>query len=256
MPLAVCGIDLSSNKFGLVLLDATDGDIIDWKYASPVQKNCAFFPKNSVKMPSRPSDTRMTPVFNMERMLKIITFYTDWFLQWQNYYSIIANIEDYAYGIARSGKGNTPASRSLTGLAEIAGSVKLMMYNFDIPYRLTDPKSLKMWLGNGNYKKIDIYEVSKEKKTIMLDFLNDSAFFGVNKSKKKVFKEALPGCDVMDAYWLADILRHEVLVRKGIYNLVSLEPTQRKLFLRVTTVNPVNILDKPFVASSEKMRDI
>lgn len=53
--------------------------------------------------------------------------------------------------------------------------------------------------------------------------------------------------DICDAFHLNELLCNELLVRAGVRTLRDLDEGTRRVFLRTTKANPVNLLDRPFV---------
>lgn len=139
-------------------------------------------------------------------------------------------IEDYAFG----------ASGNNFDIGEFIGQIKYMVFANDIPMRLYDPNSIKKFAtGKGNADKISMYD----------------SFINVNDIKPDIKGLPIPNkgsgvtptSDIIDAYWIAMLLRQELSLRKGIDILRDLDENLISIFNRVTKSNPVNILDQDFI---------
>ena len=222
-----CGIDLSLNHFGIVLMDIKSSKVIQWVYGTNVKKRCkrekSFY---SVFINKAPKEKEQRETYKTKRMCQVLDGVCG-FLADQ--YDIVTSLEDYAY---------SGVSQSMTGLAEISGCLKEWLWKEEVPFRLTDPQTLKMWVSKGGLSK-------REMRKAAPDFVPDDLFY--EKKTKKGTDLDGPGTDVVDAYWLADILRVEILVRMGKVALADLPQKKRDVFNRVTKQNPTNLLAHPFV---------
>lgn len=142
--------------------------------------------------------------------------------------------EDYAFG----------ASGALTKLAEAAGYSKALHWEEGHKIRLYDIASIKkVYTGRGDSDKVamwDIYEAGND----YLDLKKD-----IKAGKLPAVDKGggvSPTSDIIDAFAIATTLQLELKVRAGIVELKSLQDHQRSIFLRTTTANPINLLDRPF----------
>lgn len=128
-------------------------------------------------------------------------------------------IEDYAYS----------ANGKVFNIAESTGALKVKLYESYIPIRLYDPCSIKMFnSGYGNSDKVRMKEC--------YDNLNE--------------REKLNGVvneDIIDAFFIVNLLYHELKIRKGLLNISTLTEKQISVFNRCTKAYPINILVRPFI---------
>ena len=140
------------------------------------------------------------------------------------------SMEDYAYG----------ANGVVFDIGEFVGYIKMGIYKRGIPLRLYDPLSNKKFATkHGDSDKISMYNSFcnlKEQKP-NLDHLPEP-----NKSSG-----VSPTSDIVDAYFLCDLLRTELQLRKGIITLKDLPEHKIEIFNRVTKNRPVNILSTDFL---------
>jgi Holliday junction resolvasome RuvABC endonuclease subunit len=127
--------------------------------------------------------------------------------------------EDYAF----------QANGKVFNIAEATGALKVKFYSQKIPLRLYDPASIKLFFtGYGKAKKdrmLEEYEKLDSSKKLLGD-VND---------------------DIVDAYFICELLYHEILIRKGILNLSELSEEKIRVFNRTTKANPENLLVRDFL---------
>jgi Holliday junction resolvasome RuvABC endonuclease subunit len=137
-------------------------------------------------------------------------------------------IEDYAFG----------ASGNNFDIGEFIGYVKTKTYENQKAIRLYDPNSIKKFAaGKGNADKISMYQAFiKVEPDMLSDYPAPNKGSGVN-----------PTSDIVDAYWIAQLLRLELQLRKGHVMLNSLSEEAISIFNRCTKSNPINLLDREFI---------
>ncbi len=129
-------------------------------------------------------------------------------------------IEGYSYG---SMKGQ------LVQLSEVSGIVKQLLMRMGWKIRTHDPNSLKFWAtGKGEANKPLMLNEALKHVHIAQEY-HDVAY------------------DIADAYFLMDMVKVELQVRKNPSLLDKLTERQKHIFLRVTESNPVNLLDRSFI---------
>lgn len=146
----------------------------------------------------------------------------------------LIGIEDYSYG--------SKQTNSILQIAEVTGVFKyLFLINQDgCKFRLYDPYSIKMFAtGNGRASKKQMVEEVREEGIDIPDDL-----IKIPKNEDKDIDG--PGTDLADSYFIARLLFMEQQIREGIVDYRSLDEGKRRVFLRTTKANPVNILDAPF----------
>lgn len=140
-------------------------------------------------------------------------------------------LEGYAY----SGTG------MVFDIAEITCTIKMMVYDREIPLRIYDPPSIKMYAtGLGNADKIHMEE---DYEKLPIDERFDLRHLPLVSDKKK----GNPKDNIVDAFYIAKLLQLELKLRNGIITLRDLDPKTIRIFNRVTKSNPVNILDTDFI---------
>ena len=137
-------------------------------------------------------------------------------------------IEDYAYG----------AKGRVFDIAEFTGGLKLKIYESGKSLRIYSIGTIKMYADlkhKGNALKEHIQDAFLVEPNIPdLTFMPDAP-------KKS------PRLDIHDAYFIAKLLNLELSLRSGIKLMWKLPPEIIKVFNRVTTANPVNILARDFL---------
>ncbi len=229
----VGGLDLSKNHFALVLKNLLTKKVniyFAWdseKKAKEWDKKLSskiytvfLLPKNSYESKESSSLQRYQNIYTM--LDNIIYAYS--LLFEVRLKSIIIGIENYAYGAS---------AFSIVPIAEMTGCVKVSFLCKDIPMRLHDPLSVKMWAGDSQYQKEDMIRKARKKIDIP-EFLS--------KTKNN------PASDIADAYFIMKMVEAELRVRANPLRMNKLKPHQKALFNRVTKANPVNILSRPFIS--------
>lgn len=221
----IVGCDLSINSSGFVKFDLdTNFNIIEKDYMgfTHVKKNASekifFYDKKQFKN-----------AFEQEAWMAVRMHD---FLDGCEY----AGVEDYAF--AAKGK--------VFHIGEFCGSVKRWLYwgwspqNNGLKFRLYDPCSIKMFAcNNGTATKEDMID---EYDKVARDPL------GLNFLPR--FKS--PKEDIVDAYWIAQLLLLELKLRRGLVSLKDLTEKQIQIFNRVTKAHPTNILATDFYERSKQ----
>jgi len=160
-------------------------------------------------------------------------------------------LEDFAFaGVGR-----------LTDLAESVGMIKSALYKRQIPMRMYNIFVIKKFaLGKAStdkdlmvYKFIDSY---KNKLKSDLSKIDDNSLF------------KNPYNDIIDAFFICLLLKHELMIRAGIKTLDNYDPKRREVFegekptvKKVKVLKPdekkkkvkvkISILDKPFIVGDD-----
>ncbi len=220
------GIDLSATRAGVIIMDI-DGKVIKSFYVTALKKYLTG-DATSAYLPPRP--TKMDKGIYAAYRRCQMAYHA--FLASEvtcSPLSVIA-LEDYAYGAT---------GRGMFEVVEISGLLRNHLWREDIPLRMIDPMSMQMWALKGGCTKLDRIQAAEKAGYKIPETLY------TQKAKKGDVDG--PGTDLADAYWLADMLRVEVLVRLGKVTLAELNQRQRDIFNRVTKAYPVNLLNRPFV---------
>ncbi len=244
----VLGIDLSLNHFGFVAAD------LEWKhpYFSFMTDHQKYMHSEFAwfrwLLDSRDrKEEEDIDAYTARRRATVVQF-METNLQLFNAHLIKEGLsrDDSTY-VAFEGYSYGSKSAGLFELAEVTGCIQNLLYGAGANIRLYDPLSVKMFAtGNARCLKRDIVA---EASRLCPEF-KDFAKFTKDKKKKTsvgpVEELDGPGTDMADAYFLARLLTFELLLRSGQKDLKDLSDQERRVFLRTTKGNPVNILDKPF----------
>lgn len=148
------------------------------------------------------------------------------------------SIEDYAFA----------ASGRVFHIAEFTGLIKYNLFKAGKSVRLYDPASIKIFATTrGNCDKISMAQAYV--KETLLGFDYDS----LPKVKKSSGNS--PTSDLIDAYYACNLLRTEMTLREGLTSVKDYSKDIIRIFNRVTTSNPTNILDTEFISIDNKFND-
>jgi len=235
----IFGLDISLRHFGFVELDDS-GSVMNYFYMTDVKmfanadsEHCLFY------KPSKDLDRETEQFFRIGQIQQFLTSKI-----WPTGAFTVA-VEDYGYA---------SQSTRFAEIAEQTGVVKNMFLIGGGCFRLYDPDSVKLFgTGNGHALKRDmVYALLRNTPNPGGGgFFPEALIKKINK-KIKNGKETVeeydgPGTDLADAYWLAQLLRTEMLLRNGAVLMKDLPENQIRVFNRVTKAFPVNVLDRPFV---------
>jgi len=140
-------------------------------------------------------------------------------------------IEDYAFG----------AKGRVFDIAEFTGVLKSKICDREIPIRLYSIGTIKMYATTkGDAKKPKIEDMFLLEPNIPNLTHMPSAHDKTSQN---------PRCDIHDAYFITKLLQLELSIRAGHTLLNQLPQEKIKIFNRVTTANPVNILARDFLTN-------
>lgn len=231
------GVDMSYNSPGIVC------SICDDKFE--IQKKAALSFTKTKKYSGQSSDTKIihykdTSEDLYDSTIDHIIEYREEILTWmsefisQNHVDVAevwVAFEDYAFS----------ATGQVFKLAEACGALKIKFFELGYKIRLYDPPTIKLFAsGMGNSDKIAMehaYNKVKKEDKLDLDFLP------LVQDKKA----GNPKDNLIDAFYIMKQLQLELKVRAGLLELKNLDENQRRVFLRVTKSNPINLLEKPFM---------
>lgn len=215
----ICGFDLSMNSSGIVKLELDDNlEIISTDYLgfTQVKKHesdkVSYFKKDSFGCRYDITNWMIEKIQEFGKDCEYIA------------------IEDYAYG----------ANGTVFDIAEFGGSVKMMVFNSKKNMRLYDPGSIKKFAtGKGNVDKISMWKAFESSSEVKPDIKS--------LPEPTTGKGISPTSDIIDAYWIARLLRDELRLRKGIISLRELSEEKISIFNRVSKSQPQNLLDTEFI---------
>jgi len=155
-----------------------------------------------------------------------LAFLEDWFFQVcmdlaGRAATVYVAMEDFAYG----------ATQGAHQLGAAAGIARVQMFRFPtFRLRLHDPDSLKLYgTGRGDATKHDVMDAVEA-----LGFSPDA--YGEE-----------PAEDLADAHVLAQMVRTEVAIRKGLLRYDDLAPHHRQIMIRVTKSRPEGVCTRPWI---------
>ena len=243
----IFGIDLSVNHWAICRVDYSTGKCIDYRYMTDKKSEYVKNTANAFLLEvqdkkggeSKENYDERRRSFSVDNLFRYVCSHN---LVGENPDIYIA-LEGYAYAAS---------SRGMSQIAEMTGVLKTMLYRSGIRVRIFDPLSVKLYAtGKGNCLKKEMIESSNSNGFIIPSSLIKKT---VKKSKKhgEIEEYAGIGTDLADAFFLAKILRTELMLRAGIENLKDLGENERRIFLRTTKAFPENILSRPFIHKEEK----
>jgi Holliday junction resolvasome RuvABC endonuclease subunit len=202
----ICGIDYSMNSPGVVIFKLNESLICEnvvFRGFTSVKKNqtenILYYKKEIFKN-------------NIEKFLWMNDNIEKFFLSHEIDYIAL---EGYAYG----------AKGHVFEIGEATGDLKRRIWQNNIPLRIYDPTSIKMFItGTGNADKELMRKYYDGK--IAIESINE---------------------DIIDAYHITTLLLTELLTRKGLMMLQQLPEHQIKVFNRCTKTFPENLLARNFI---------
>lgn len=129
--------------------------------------------------------------------------------------------EDYALGQVRGAYN----------MGEAGALFRMAVREHNIPFRLIDPLSVKMYTANNGFAKKDQME-----KAVLQKYGQSFA------QHRKEVKE-----DLVDAFAIAKMCWIEYQLRAGLIQLTSLTGKEIQVFNRVTKAHPINILGRDWI---------
>ena len=149
-------------------------------------------------------------------------------------------LEDYAF----SAKGK------ITMLAEVCGNIKSRLFDDGKKIRAYDPGSVKLYAtGKGNAKKPDMFDSYQA-----LSYKEDFSYLPQIKVHKKGAKAGQrnkdgisPTSDLIDAFFICDMLRHELWLKSVPAALGLVTNNCKRVMTRTTKVTKVDILNQTFI---------
>lgn len=228
----IAGLDVSPTSTGCVKFELDD------------QFNIVKIEKMGFKEVSKTSKESYTDV-HIYREHQFLTFYhrlsfmlpkIEAFLIDVDYVSL----EEYAF--AATGK--------ITMLAELCGNIKYRLFETGKKIRFYDPQTVKIFAtGKGNAKKPDMYDgyltvPYKED----LSYLPQIKVHTRGKNAGLRNKDGIsPLSDIVDAFFICDILRHELGLKALVMSLNTVSSECKRIMTRTTKATKVDLLHQPFI---------
>jgi len=224
-PTHVLGIDQSLRGFAAALV--VEHELRDYVFITNLKKLAKN--ERSIYIPNPKSEND-----GVRRMKTVGAFLTHLIARWRPDY---VAFEDYAFGAQSS---------SIVSLGELVGVIKFVLTVRGIPFRVYDPKTVKLYAtGKGDAEKSDVTSAIENRFEIDLTFASK-----FSKDKKRKIGEGNDG-DIADAITIADMLNTELDVRAGKISVQDLPENERRIFNRVTKKRPDNILFRDFVQTTK-----
>lgn len=232
--LIICGLDLSKNHYALSLKEwgsnkfavafgwHSKSRVELWRKKLPPFFTVHYLPPKAKDESIENHSMKAADLLCSYILSDLMRFSNDWFLRG----NIIIAIEGYAYG-----------GSEVVGLAEVTGIIKWTLHQSGCAIRTHDPQSVKMWAGKGNYTKEQMLERYLKEFPDLHPSLMDT--------------KLCPAFDIVDAFFLKTMMEWEVKVRIDPRYLEKLNDRQLQIFNRVTKSNPVNLLNRPFLAKEQ-----
>jgi hypothetical protein len=161
---------------------------------------------------------------------------------WENYlWQVIEDrkpdfvgIEDYALDLAQGAHQ----------LGELGGLARIMLMIHEVPFRLHEPQTVKMFTAhNGNAGKNQMEKAARERWGIDFRDYNQPIKEGAKKGQDTEVCE-----DLSDALSVAKLVWAEVQIRRGDLTMDMLEHEKEiQVFNRTTKAYPVNLLNREWI---------
>lgn len=212
------GIDPSLNGSAIaVLVNGVVQKVQGWTDKVTVQKSYPEF-IHWFKLPAKSGFS--------ERQYRVQVM-TEWIVQQVGTHlssgaQVYVSIEGYAH---------SKRSIRLSDIHELCGIVKQSMWSMGAPFRIYDPKTLKMAWATGNADKHEMMKACADL------FGYDYRALGEN-----------PGSNLADAFLLAQLLWVEIQVKLGMVSISELTPNLQKILTRTTPASPQSLLNIPFIS--------
>lgn len=251
----IVGLDLSLNSAGFVAMDYKTGKVEDAAYVTSMKmfadppvvygyrlKAHFLHPKLGATKKREAEDKDL---FASRRRVYMTMIVMDFIAQVGTCRDTLVCLEGYAVDSKSPG---------LLEMAEISGIIRNYLWNINIPLRVHDPMSVKLWaVGNAHAKKTHmVNEARRQGLEINQDLLGDGPKFPhpIDIDGNICHRDYQgPGTDIADAFHLANMGMVEVAIR-GDSSLLEQQAENRKRVLKRTTkANPLALLDKPFIVA-------
>lgn len=163
--------------------------------------------------------------------------------------SVYVSIEDYAMR----------ANGMSYNIGEYGGILRsaVLKLPYHVIIRESDPLTIKLFAVKGDAKKPemakayeDLCELGLETTTLSIEWFrieHEAKAKAKAGKKQKQLEETSPVSDLIDSWWIAEVLRVELWVRWGWINHNKLDVRKLQVFNRTTSSYPVNVLNRSFL---------
>lgn len=179
-----------------------------------------------------------------DRFTSIVKEVANFILSEKDIETTFISLEDYALR----------AMGRVYPIGEYGGILRTVLLNLCINpvIRENEPLTIKLLAKGGDASKTDMY-TAYTKMQVNETTLDMSAFideYEKRKAKGKKVKpvtETCPFSDLVDSWWIARLLKNELMVRWGEWPLGMLSEQVVHILNRTTKSYPVNVLNRGFV---------
>ena len=233
----IVGIDASPHSTGLVKMELDDNlEVVEitklgfYGYTEPVKTKNWTIPtfENIISYDEDKYDFFNRTIMMMEHICQFINDCE------------YAAFEDYSL----FGSGLT------FQLAEFCSQIKFEAIRNGTKVRLIEPLTLKMFATNsGKAHKPEMFDAFVNEATSLdLSYLPQIQVHkkGKNAGNRNV-NGISPLSDIIDAFWLCELLKEELQIRKGTKQLSDLVPHHTHILSRKTKANKIPIYQKDFI---------
>ncbi len=233
----IVGIDASPHSTGLVKMELDNNlEVVEitklgfYGYTEPVKTKNWTIPtfENIISYDENKYDFYNRTIMMMEHIWS--------FIEDCEY----AAIEGYGFG----GNGN------LTMISEHCSQIIFQLIRNGTKVRLIEPLTLKMFATNsGKAHKPEMFDAFVNEATSLdLSYLPQ---IQVHKKGKNAGNRNINGIsplsDIIDSFWLCELLKEELQIRKGTKQLSDLVPHHTHILSRKTKANKIPIYQKDFI---------
>lgn len=153
-------------------------------------------------------------------------------------------IEDYSF-----------ASKGVVfHIGEACGNIKSKIYSSNIKLRIYNIAHIKKFAssfgGSGKELVVDSYDKLLDVEKFDLDYLLEDE--NSKKKKKKDPRYESPRSDIIDAFWICQMLLTELRLRRGLVQLRDLDEKKIEVFNAVSEKSKTNILATNFLYNGEQ----
>lgn len=224
--IVVQGWDVSSNHSGMVEL--TGGEMTDYFFVTLLKGDAKAGGEHGVRLDlekMKRESGKEPHVWGMRRLEENAGHFRAWAKKRPHY----VGIEDYALG----------SKRDAQQAGETGGLARHILWKAGIPFRLHDPKTIKMFVcldGNAGKAEMELNVIER---------------WGVDFGQYNTGTGSATSEDLADAFGAAQMIWTEVLLRRGEISLKSLHEKEIQVFNRVTKAYPVALLSREWIQRTD-----
>jgi len=232
----VIGMDLALNHLGFVEL--TDGELSNFWYITTIASSASISKRHGYRLILSKSHDRQ--IVSVDRLSKIVSYVKKNILNSKNLPDFVG-IEDYAL----------KADQGAHYLGEIGGLIRYLCWKKNIPFRLHDPISVKMFVTHDGTAQKDAIEREvlrrwKVKFSLYNQPTPKATIKKPNPKQKRTTSE-----DLADAFSIAKLVWTEIQLRNGVLSLSDLHEKEIRVFNRVTKTYPISLLGRDWIQGNQ-----